>query len=203
MNLHSCYLIPHPLSSDLAANSREPNSRTVKCTRFRSRLKMSTWRSRRSLDTCAFKVRVFPFSRTDEDTANIIIRPDRRPSNPHNFLRRRNHRAQTPLQDYAPVLGFIGKSRLATLGTLPSMAPSGEIGQITLLHAEELSTARAYFHALERILPGARPSRQDDFWCELRGFLLHLLQPVRWQCQWHLLPCEEREVPAVGLEACA
>jgi hypothetical protein len=187
----SYYPIPHPLSSDLAVNSREPNSRTVKCMRFKSRSKMSTWLSLAYPVTCAFKVRSHPSRRTYGDMANIIPRPDRRPSNPHDFLRRRNYRTQTPLQDYAPFLGFIGESRPTTLGTLPCLASFSKIGEVALFHAEELSTARAHIHALERVLLSTRPPRQDDFGCELRGLLLHLLQPVRWQRQWDLLPCEE------------
>ena len=154
---------------------------------------MSTWPSLRSLAICAFKVRLFPFSRSVKDYTNMASppRPDRRPSDPHDFLRRRNHRPKTPVQDYAPVLGLIRESRSATLGTLPCLAPSSKIGQIALVHAEELSATRAHLHALERILFGVRPPRQDDLRCQLRRFLLHLLQPVRRQCQWDLFPCQE------------
>lgn len=135
-------------------------------------------------------------------TTDPPLRPDRRPSHPDHFLRRRNHRSQTSLQNLSRVMGVQRKSRPATLGSIPRLATARSERQIAQFHTEKLPTARTFVHAMEGTFLGSRPSRQDHHRRQFRGLLLHLLQPMHGRRQRHLLPRQEREVSAIGAAAC-
>lgn len=82
----------------------------------------------------------------------------------------------------------------ATLEPLPGVETSAEASAQTGFQLQELCREGASLHALEGILPRAGPQSAHHLRCELRGVLLHLLQPGVGDCEWDLFPLEEREV---------
>lgn len=120
---------------------------------------MSTWPSRHCVVTSESKVSLGLIAEilawNNITDLAISTRSDRRPPDTHDILRRRDYRAQTPLQNNTRIVGLHGKGRPSTLGAIPCLAAAGQICQITLVHAQELPATGAHFHALERVLPGA------------------------------------------------
>ena len=193
---HSHTRKPGPPSSTPAASSAGRSNPTAKSTTCKSKSKTSTSPNRDCAATSEYKVSNPPqpsHQHHPQLTNAVQHRPHRRPPNPNNVLRRRNHRPQTPLPHHARELEQQRKNRPPTLGALPRLPPPRQSrARLALhIHAQELPRPRAPVHALEGVLSRPRSSREEYQRRELRRVLLYLLRSGGRRGERDLFPCEE------------
>lgn len=86
-------------------------------------------------------------------------------------------------------MGFERESRPTALGAIPSVQTAFEAFIAVRHSVQGLDAEGTYVHALERVLFSTRPQSEDDQRCQLRRFLLHLVQPGLGRHRRHLLSC--------------
>lgn len=141
---------------DPEASLLAPSSPTARYTMWMWKSSMLIWLSHISVDISAYKVGGYQgqmtFISMNAYACSFATRSYGGPSNLDDVLRRGDHRYETYLPDTARVMGSKRKDGYASLGQVSGVAATGEAGEETGLHIQELCAARAYLYEMERVL---------------------------------------------------